>query len=55
MQLIAIDTCTTGSSCRVAESAVVLTRDGFFETARADIDGALVGGVPVTGGRGLIG
>lgn len=55
MQFRAIDTDAAGSGGGSTESAVALARDGLLETTGANIDGALVGRVPVTGSRGLIG
>lgn len=55
VQLGAIDTdarsCGGGSS----ESAVAFAGDGRLEAARANVDGTLVGRVPVRGSGGLIG
>jgi hypothetical protein len=55
MQLGTVHARTAGSSRRTAQSAIVLAGDGLLETAGADIDGALVVRVPITGHRGLIG
>lgn len=55
MQFGAIDTDAAGSGGGSTESAVALAGDGLLETARANVDGTLVGGVPIASGWGLLG
>lgn len=55
MQLIAVYTSAAGSSGGTTQGSIVVAGDGLFETAAADINGALVGGVPVAGHRGVLG
>lgn len=54
VQLRAIDTDAAGSGGGLAQSTVALTGDWGLETARANVDGTLVGRAPVAGSRGLL-
>lgn len=54
MQFRAVNTDAAGSGGGSTESAVALTGDRFLETAGANIDSTLIGGVPVAGSWGLV-
>lgn len=54
MQFSTVDTDTAGSGGGLAKSTVALAGTGPLETARANVDGTLVGGVPVASSRGLV-
>jgi hypothetical protein len=54
VQLITINARTAGSGGGATQSSVVLAGDGLLKTAIADIDIALIEGVPVTGDRGVL-
>lgn len=55
VQLIAIHARTAGSGGGATQSGVVLAGDGLLKTAATHIDGALIGRVPVTGDRRVLG
>lgn len=55
MQIGTVDTGTATSSGGATKGGIVVTRDRALDTTRADVDGSLVGGIPVTGDGRLVG
>jgi hypothetical protein len=54
VQLCTVDAGAAASSGGTTEGGIIVTGDGALNTTGANVDSSLVGGVPVTGDRGLV-